>query len=81
MKGKIYFYELSELATFLKAFTGSTATFEVKQDQPTKRWILEFLGGYCFTIRRPKSHATPNGGFTWSLGEMRIAVRNKVDFL
>lgn len=45
MSGKIYFWSLRELAEFLKEFTGSTATFEVKQDS-SKRWVLEFLGGF-----------------------------------
>jgi hypothetical protein len=45
MNGKIYFMELSQLSEFLKEFTGSTATFEVKQDG-NGRWVLEFLGGY-----------------------------------
>jgi hypothetical protein len=46
MYGKIYFDELKDLAKFLQEFTGSTAIFEVKQCQTTKRWILEFLGGH-----------------------------------
>lgn len=47
MTGKIYFMELGELAEFLKAFcdSGSTAVFEVKQDN-SMRWVLEFTGGY-----------------------------------
>ena len=44
MNGEIIFKELEDLATFLKAFTGSTATFEVKQD--CRGWVLEFNGGY-----------------------------------
>ena len=46
MNGKLYFNDLKELSEFLHHFTGSTATFEVKQDYSTKRWMLEFLGGY-----------------------------------
>ena len=46
MNGKIYFNDLRELATFLKAFTGATATFEVKIEESTKRWVLHFLEGY-----------------------------------
>jgi hypothetical protein len=46
MNGRITFWELKDLAEFLKAFTGSTATFEVNQDQNTKRWVLEFKEGY-----------------------------------
>ena len=46
MNGKIYFNDLKELAEFLKYFTGSTATFEVKQEMDTKRWVLKFLEGY-----------------------------------
>ena len=46
MSGIIKFNDLNELAEFLKAFTGSTATFEVHQDMTTKRYILEFTGGY-----------------------------------
>jgi hypothetical protein len=46
MNGRIKFFDLNQLAEFLKAFTGSTATFEVWQDQVTKRWILEFSEGY-----------------------------------
>jgi hypothetical protein len=48
MTGKIYFMELEELAEFLAAFceTRSTAVFEVKQEHSTKRWVLEFTGGY-----------------------------------
>jgi hypothetical protein len=45
MNGKIYFYDLKQLADFLREFTGSTATFEVKQDS-SGRWVLEFLGGF-----------------------------------
>ena len=46
MYGQIFFNDLKELATFLKSFTGSTATFEVKQEHPTMRWVLTFLGGH-----------------------------------
>jgi hypothetical protein len=46
MNGKIIFWDLRDLADFLKAFTGSTAIFEVTQDQNTKRWILQFNEGY-----------------------------------
>jgi len=46
MNGKIKFDELSDLAEFLKHFTGSSAIFEVRQDMTTKRWILEFTGGF-----------------------------------
>jgi len=45
MNGKIYFNDLNELAKFLIDFTGSTATFEVKQDG-NARWVLTFLGGF-----------------------------------
>jgi hypothetical protein len=46
MNGKIYFNDLKELAEFLRYFHGSTATFEVKQEHLTMRWVLTFLGGY-----------------------------------
>ena len=46
MNGKIFFNDLNELATFLKSFTGSTATFEVKQEFTAKRWVMTFLEGY-----------------------------------
>jgi hypothetical protein len=46
MNGVIKFNDLNQLADFLKAFTGSTAIFEVRQCETTKRWILEFTGGY-----------------------------------
>jgi hypothetical protein len=46
MNGTITFDELKDLAKFLKEFTGSTAIFETKQCQTTKRWVLTFLGGY-----------------------------------
>lgn len=45
MNGKIYFYDLKQLAEFLREFTGSTAIFEVKQEG-TGRWVLEFTGGF-----------------------------------
>jgi hypothetical protein len=47
MTGKIYFMELSDLAEFLHELqkTGSTAVFEVKEDS-SRRWVLEFTGGY-----------------------------------
>jgi hypothetical protein len=45
MNGKIFFMDLEQLAKFLKAFTGSTATFEVKQ-QSNGQWVLTFLEGY-----------------------------------
>jgi hypothetical protein len=45
MNGTIFFMDLEQLAKFLKAFTGSTATFEVKQET-SGRWVLTFLGGY-----------------------------------
>jgi hypothetical protein len=45
MNGTIHFMDLKQLADFLKAFTGSTATFETKQDA-SGRWVLTFLGGY-----------------------------------
>ena len=46
MNGIIKFETLEQLSEFLKAFTGSTAMFEVRQDETTKRWVLEFTGGY-----------------------------------
>lgn len=45
MNGKIHFYELEDLVEFLKAFTGCTATFEVKKTGGS-HWVLEFLGGF-----------------------------------
>jgi len=45
MNGKIYFYDLKQLAEFLSHFTGATAIFEVKQET-VGRWVLEFLGGF-----------------------------------
>ena len=44
MNGKIYFDDVTQLADFLKVFTGSTATFEV-QHQGNK-WVLVFYGGF-----------------------------------
>jgi hypothetical protein len=46
MNGKIFFNDLKELAEFLRHFHGSPATFEIKQEIPTMRWVLTFLGGY-----------------------------------
>jgi hypothetical protein len=43
MNGKIYFNSLTELAEFLKQFSGCTATFEVSKGN---QWVLTFLGGY-----------------------------------
>jgi hypothetical protein len=45
MNGTINFDTLTELADFLKAFTGSTAIFEVMKSG-SNRWKLVFLGGY-----------------------------------
>ena len=44
MNGKIYFDSIEELAEFLKHFTGSTATFESKQEGT--KWTIVFLGGF-----------------------------------
>jgi hypothetical protein len=44
MNGTIHFNSLEALAIFLKAFTGSTATFEVLP--VGSGWVLTFLGGY-----------------------------------
>ena len=44
MNGTITFYNLEQLAEFLKEFTGSTAMFEVSQDS-SMRWVLQFTGG------------------------------------
>ena len=44
MHGTIEFKSLEELAAFLKAFTGSTATFRVYSNG--RAWVLEFLGGF-----------------------------------
>lgn len=46
MNGKIKFFDLRQLADFLKEFAGSTAIFEVRQEQNTGYWILEFTGGH-----------------------------------
>ena len=46
MNGRIKFFDLKQLADFLKEFTDSTAVFEVWQEQNTGRWILEFSGGH-----------------------------------
>ena len=45
MNGKIYFTNLVDLANFLKAFTESTAVFEV-QSVALNKWVLTFTGGY-----------------------------------
>ena len=45
MDGKIIFWDLKQLADFLKEFSGSTAKFIVSQDT-NQRWVLEFTGGY-----------------------------------
>lgn len=44
MHGTIFFPTLAELAEFLKAFTGATATFETKPARGG--WVLEFKGGF-----------------------------------
>jgi hypothetical protein len=44
MNGTIYFDYASELAVFLKEFTGSTAIFEVKYLD--HQYVLQFTGGY-----------------------------------
>jgi len=44
MNGKIFFDNTSDLAEFLKDFTGSTATFEVQRQG--SKWVLTFLGGF-----------------------------------
>lgn len=44
MNGKIFFPDAESLALFLKAFTGSTATFVVKHYGG--EYELEFLGGF-----------------------------------
>lgn len=46
MNSKIYFATLNELAMFLRAFPGSTATFEVCYDPRAARWVLTFLEGF-----------------------------------
>jgi hypothetical protein len=45
MNGTIYFNDLSELAEFLKHFTGtSTAKFDVAKHR--SQWLLTFTGGF-----------------------------------
>jgi hypothetical protein len=44
MNGTITFESWSEVAEFLKEFTGSTATFNIHREG--SRFILKFLGGY-----------------------------------
>jgi hypothetical protein len=44
MNGTITFRTLAELAEFLKAFTGSTATWTVHDD--SRGWHLTFTGGF-----------------------------------
>jgi hypothetical protein len=44
MDGKIYFDNLEQLGEFLKAFTGSTAKFEVQHRN--NQWVLEFYKGF-----------------------------------
>lgn len=46
MHGTITFGKLEDLATFLKAFTGSTAIFKVKMEPFGGGWVLEFTGGF-----------------------------------
>lgn len=46
MNGTITFNDLRDLSDFLKAFSGATDVFEVKQCHTTKRWVLTFTGGY-----------------------------------
>ena len=45
MNGKIYFDNAGELAVFLSAFTGQTATFEVRPNGDAG-YVLTFTGGY-----------------------------------
>jgi hypothetical protein len=45
MYGKVYFNSTEELGKFLKAITGTTATFEVHSTGDDK-WVLEFTGGF-----------------------------------
>ena len=45
MGGIIYFSDLSELAEFLKEFTGSSATFDVEKNT-SGFWVLTFNGGF-----------------------------------
>lgn len=44
MNGKLHFLDAASLAKFLKEFTGSTATFVVKQYGD--EFELEFTGGF-----------------------------------
>jgi hypothetical protein len=44
MNGIIWFKSIEELAEFLKAFTGSTACFEVEALDGV--WRLKFTGNY-----------------------------------
>jgi hypothetical protein len=44
MSGIIYFDSTESLVAFLKAFTGCTATFEVKEDRGM--YTLTFTGGF-----------------------------------
>jgi hypothetical protein len=44
MNGKIYFDDAHQLSFFLKAFTGSTAIFEVHFQN--NQYVLEFTGGF-----------------------------------
>lgn len=46
MNGTIIFWDLRDLADFLKAFTGSTAMFTVTQNSNNKSWVLTFNEGY-----------------------------------
>ncbi len=45
MNGKITFNNVEEVGKFLKAFTGSTATFEIVEN-PMGGYILTFTGGF-----------------------------------
>lgn len=45
MNGIIKFSDLNQLAEFLQAFVGSTAIFEVYQNND-KDWVLRFTGGF-----------------------------------
>jgi len=45
MEGTITFKDIDDLAAFLKAFTGSTATFVVHEIDKNI-WLLTFTGGY-----------------------------------
>lgn len=49
MNGKIFFEDEEALARFLKAFTGSTALFEVNfhgGNTTNGGYVLEFTGGF-----------------------------------